>query len=169
LFSLEEIITWLNANAAFGDFRQIHIVSHSNAWRGMSMQTIKKGNRITTASINDAIETGILPKVQSGITKNTQIIFHSCGLGENTDLLSSLQKAFTANAIPKVAAANYFNVFGGKYASHYLAKPYYVFYPTAHSPGPKALAEEIKKTYPTTKLDWFTALKTRSETSLGTP
>ncbi len=169
LFSMEEINHWFNTNALHTTYNEVHIVSHSNSWRGMSLQTTKNGNRITAESLSEAIESKQLPTIINGITEKTQIIFHSCGLGENTALLGQLQKVFSGNNAPKVSAAKHFNVFGGKYASHYLAQPYYVFYPTAQSPGPRALSDEIKTTYPNQNIDWFTALKTRSETGLGTP
>ncbi len=163
LFSAEEIITWLNTHHNYKEYEQIHIVSHSNPWRGMSMKVTKDGQRITT----EALAEETLPKLQAPITENTQVIFHSCGLGENMPLLRELKKVFSTDAAPQVMASPYFNVFGGKYAGHYLAKPYYGFYPTAESPGPYALAKEFKETYPDVSINWFEALKIRQEQQAG--
>ncbi len=167
LHSLEEIINWLNKHANDTDYASIHIVSHSNAWRGMSLRGLKDGERITVASMKIASEK--LLQSTLGITDETSIVFHSCGLGDNPELLKELKDIFSMDANPTVTASPYFNVFGGKYADHYLAKPFYIFHPTAQSPGPLQLASEISKTYPNETMDWFNALKTREETTLGTP
>jgi hypothetical protein len=167
LYSLEEIIAWLNAYE--NKLTEIHIVSHSNPWRGMALQTKQEGPRITQETLQQALAERQWPKAPENMDENTHIIFHSCGLGNNTPLLSLLQKVFSNSKTPQVLASPYFNVFGGKYAAHYIARPYYVFYPTAHSPGPLALAQEMRTSYPNKKIDWFTALKTREETTIGTP
>ncbi|MGC1514641.1 MAG: hypothetical protein WA810_03640, partial [Maribacter sp.] len=82
-------------------------------------------------------------------------------------LLKELQRAFSTKEMPTIYASTLFNVFGGKFAAHYLAKPYYGYYPTAESPGPAQLAKEFTSNYPETEIDWLTALKTREETSFG--
>ncbi|TMM56627.1 hypothetical protein FEE95_08970 [Maribacter algarum] len=168
LFSLNEILTYINHQAENRiHFDEIHIVSHSNAWLGMSLKTIRNGERITLKTLQKTRAENQIKDVQNGITNDTKIIFHSCGLGENQALLQELKDTFTTTKAPKVYASTFFNVFGGKFAGHYLAKPYYTFYPTAESKGPAHLAKEFKSTYPQTQIDWFTAIKTRRETSLG--
>ena len=67
----------------------------------------------------------------------------------------------------KFYATSFFNVFGGKYSGHYLARPYYAFYPTAQSKGPLHLSAKFKKKYPDTDFDWVSAVKTRHETGPG--
>lgn len=186
LSSLDEIIDWINFSGNTNvdcnantekdgaahtgsqtEFDEIHIVSHSNAWSGMSLKTTKTGERITLKTLRAAKKANAISAVRNGITGDTKIIIHSCGLGENHTLLQEVKTAFTAASAPSVYATTFFNVFGGKFAPHYLAKPYYGFYPTAESPGPMQLAKEFKAAYPETKIDWFTALKTRREASLG--
>ena len=170
LFSLNEIIGWLNTNGEGQvEYDEIHIVSHSNAWLGMSLKTTEEGKRITLKTLREAENAHELLDVTSGVTNATKIIFHSCGLGENVNLLQELKHTFTSQYAPKVYASPFFNVFGGKFSGHYLAKPYYVFYPTAESPGPAQLAKEFQAAYPETRIDWFTAMKTRKETVLGKP
>lgn len=166
-FSLEEIIQWLSTNNNHGRYDEIHIVSHSNAWRGMSLPTTKGGDRITKKTLIEALEKKSFPRLDQRITRKTNVIFHSCGLGENDALLQLLQIAFSSEQMPKIYASPYFNVFGGRYASHYLAKPYYVYYPTAQSQGPKALAQEIEASYPEATMEWLSAIKSRGETKVG--
>lgn len=163
LHTLKAIILWLNGNANDIIYDKIHIVSHSNAWRGLSLQTNEDGLRTTATSLQDVA----LPKPNKGITEHTDIIFHSCGLGANKELMKSLKSIFSSDVAPNLFASEYFNVFGGKYASHYLAQPFYVFYPTANSPGNKVLSKEIAHKYPSAILDWLTALGTREETTSG--
>ncbi|MEL0650435.1 hypothetical protein V6246_03315 [Algibacter sp. TI.3.09] len=164
LFSIEEIISFLNETAS-KTYDKIYIVSHSNPWLGMSLKTTKNGERITVETLSESKNN--MPVLKSGVNNTTQIVFHSCGLGANKALLQALKQVFTTVESPKIIASSYFNVFGGKYAGHYLAKPYYGYYPTAESPGPAALSKDFKASYPQTKIDWFTALKTRKETGLG--
>lgn len=163
-----EILNWIRLhydNSMYGD---IHIVSHSNPWRGLSMKTFNEGERITEVTLQEAVHNKkIIPLASNIVSHETKIIFHSCGLGKNKTLLASLKKAFTHNSSVKIYASEHFNVFGGKYAAHYLAKTYYGYYPTAHSPGPRTLASEFKRNYPTIKADWETVLKTRTEQLQG--
>lgn len=165
-FSIAEIIKYLNTSDT-KTYNKIHIVSHSNPWLGMSLKTNKEGERVTVESVFNAKKENKIPVLNHGIINDTKVIFHSCGLGENKALLEVLKQLFTTEKTPVVIASSFFNVFGGKYAGHYLAKPYYGYYPTAESPGPTALSKEFKTKYPAIKIDWFTALKTRKEVALG--
>lgn len=168
LFSIEEILEYINTKAEKETiFDEIHIVSHSNAWLGMSLKTTKIGERITLKTLQDYQESQQVLKIFNGISNNTKIIFHSCGLGENTALLKELQHTFTTQEAPTVYASTLFNIFGGKYAGHYLAKPYYGYYPTAESPGPAQLSNQFARSYPEIEIDWFMALKTREEPAFG--
>lgn len=161
LYSLAEIINWLNKHDE--NYDEIHIVCHSNAWRGMSMKTIKEGERITAESLAKAKKNGLIPELEICVDEDAKIIFHSCGLGENEELLKQLSTIFQT----EVYASSFFNIFGGKYAAHYLAKPFYGFYPTAESPGQYTLAKEFKSNYPDENIDWLNALKTRKEQRPG--
>ncbi len=168
LFSVNGIIGWLNANTeGRTEWDEIHIVSHSSAWSGMSLKTTKTGERITVKTLREARNGDLISRVKHGVTMDTKIIFHSCGLGENRVLLEELKTVLTAKSAPTVYATAFFNVFGGKFAGHYLAKPYYGFYPTAESPGPLQLSKELKAAYPEIQIDWMTALKTRREAFFG--
>ncbi len=163
LHALDAIIIWLNEHADDKVYDKIHIVSHSNAWRGMALQTAQDGKRITPTTLEESS----LPKPNNSITENTKIIFHSCGLGANKNLMKALKTAFSSDVSPNLYASEFFNVFGGKYASHYLAQPFYVFYPTANSPGNLDLSKEIAHKYMSASLNWLTALDTREETTSG--
>ena len=165
--SLEEIVKWLSTHHNYKRYRTIHIVSHSNPWRGISLKAKKNGERITLDRLKELKETVTLPMLDNFVKSDTKIVFHACGLGENKALLKELQTVFTVDEVPQMYASSYFTVFGGKYAGHYLAKPYYGYYPTAESPGPLALAKEMKQRYPTIPMDWMNALKTKEETQLG--
>ncbi|MFT7073459.1 MAG: hypothetical protein ACJA1Z_002103 [Patiriisocius sp.] len=159
-YSLEEMITYFNKQEL--SHQEIHIVSHRNPWAGISLKTSKEGVGVSVNSISQTA----LPKLKNNSTCEKIIVFHSGGLGESKALLFKLKEVFRARTSTKIGASKYFNVFGGKYADHYLAKPYYVFYPTAYSPGPMSLSQEIKTQCPMNQIDWFTALKAREETAL---
>ena len=166
LYSLNEIVEYLDLHQSGKSYAKIHIVSHSNPWRGMSLKTIKDGERITAKSLDTYLKTH-KRRLIKGISNDTNIIFHSCGLGENTALLTQLKKVFHQSTQPQLIASSYFNVFGGKYAAHYLAKPYYVFYPTGQSKGPLALSKEIATDHPDKQINWREALAIREEPALG--
>jgi len=165
LYTIDDIVNYLNrAGENQVRFNEIHIVSHSNAWLGMSLKTTRTGKRITVKTLQNLAKEHAIETMCDYITSNSKIIFHSCGLGENQPLLQELKNTFKAG---QVVASSYFNVFGGKYAGHYLAKPYYGYYPTAESLGPAHISKEFKETYPEVNIDWFTAIKTRKESSFG--
>lgn len=169
-FSLQEIITWLNKNYDGNDFGEIHIVSKSNPWRGLSLETIIKGDRTTKESLRKAMTQGSLPTLNNVISSKTKIVFHSYGVGENVELMKTLKDAFVTDVVPSVVASPYYNIFGGEFSDHYLAKPYYGFYPTAGSPGKVDLSKEFARTYPDEKdIDWYDALHNVAERYIGDP
>ncbi|MEO1011634.1 MAG: hypothetical protein AAFX53_10040 [Bacteroidota bacterium] len=168
LSSLEGIVQWLNGKAKRGKtFGEIHIVSHGNPWLGMSLKTTEQGERVSLETLSSEGIKEKIPQMTNGILTGTRIVFHSCGLAENTALIAQLKLFFTSLKIPLVYASPWFTVFGGKYAPKYLAKPYYGFYPTAESPGPLALSKEFAQKYPQTDIDWFSAIRTRMEKGFG--
>lgn len=169
-YSLEEIILWLNNNENDVFFSEIHIVNHSNPWRGMSLKTEKNGLRITTKTLQEALKNKQLPKLHKKGIKHTNITFHSCGLGNNVNLLKVLKTALSSNESPTIIASPYFNVFDKTFNNHYLAKPFYVFYPTSKSPGKTDLSKEIAKKYPNEKkINWSKSLNNKTENYVGEP
>lgn len=167
-FSMQEIFTWLNKNYDGSPYGELHIVSHSNPWRGLSLETVIKGDRVTATSLQKVMAENKLPSLENGILQSTKVIFHSCGLGENQELMKALKTAFVAEEAAQVVASPYYNVFGGEFSEHYLAKPYYVFYPTANSPGKVDLSKEIARKYPEEKeIDWYDALNNEKERYVG--
>ena len=167
-YSLEEIIVWLNENGMQHPFSEIHIVNKSNPYKGMHLETVVRGDKITAETLRKSITQCTLPKLENVVNNNSTIVFHASGLVENKALLKTLKDAFHAKENPKVIASPYHTVFGGKFSNHYLAQPYYVFYPTAYSPGKIDLSKEIAKKYPEeTEIDWFDALNNEEERYVG--
>ncbi len=167
-YSLEEIITWLNKNATKNPYGEVHIVNQSNPYKGMNLETIVRGEKITTETLRKSITQGTLPTLKNVVNNNTKIVFHASGLVENTALLKTLKDAFSAKHLPKVVASPYHTIFGGKFSNHYLAQPYYVFYPTSKSPGKTDLSKEIAKKYPEEKdINWYDALNNEEERYVG--
>ncbi|WP_299017242.1 hypothetical protein [uncultured Polaribacter sp.] len=167
-YSLEEIILWLNKNGKSNPFGEIHIVNKSNPYKGMNLETTIHGNKITAETLRRTITQGTLPTLENVVNNNSKIIFHASGLIENLELLRTLKDAFHAKENPKVVASPYHTIFGGKFSNHYLAKPFYVFYPTANSPGITDLSKEIAKKYPEeTEINWYDALNNSEERYVG--
>jgi len=156
--SLESIINWMNSNYKNGIYTDIHIVSHSNSWRGMSLKTSNDTlERINYQTLNKAVNKQNIPKLEADLAENSKLIFHSCGLGNNPKLVSLLKSVFSSNYTPITYVSQHYNVFDNK-KQHYLAKTYYVYYPTAHSTGKLDLSKELAQKYPDVKMDWFDAL-----------
>ncbi|MDP2541367.1 hypothetical protein CSC81_00735 [Tenacibaculum discolor] len=171
-YSVEEIISWMNNNATENPYGEVHIVNNNNPFKAMNLETVIKGDKVTAETLQKTITKGSLPSVKSeAITDDTKIIFHTNQLAENTDLVNTLKSAFiTENKVPQVVASPYYNVFGGEFSNHYLAQPYYVFYPTANSPGKVDLSKEIAKKYPEEKeISWYDALNNEKERYVGEP
>lgn len=171
-YSVEEIISWMNNNATENPYGEVHIVNNNNPFRAMNLETVVNGDKVTAETLQKTITKGALPSVKNeAITDDTRIIFHTNQLAENTDLVNTLKSAFiTKNKIPQVVVSPYYNVFGGEFSNHYLAQPYYVFYPTANSPGKVDLSKEIAKKYPEEKeIAWYDALNNERERYVGEP
>ena len=168
LYSLAEILEWMKLHYDRNVHGDIHIVSHSNPWRGLSMKTTANGERISEAILEKAIaDNSLYPLDKDILADDTKLIFHACGLGQNKSLLALLKNALTQNDSISVYASELYNVFGGKYADHYLANTYYGYYPTSLSPGPRQLAKEFRAKYPHVNADWEQVLKTRTEQLSG--
>ncbi len=167
-YSLEEIINWLNKNESEISYGEIHIVNKSNPFKGMTLETVVKGETITTETLRKHITKGTLPILQESVNANSKIIFHANGLGENKELMKTFKDAFCSDELPSVVASPYFSIFDGEFTKHYLAKPHYIFYPTAYSPGKVDLSKEIAKKYPEEKdINWLDALNNKEERFVG--
>jgi hypothetical protein len=109
-----------------------------------------------------------LPTLKNVVNNNSKIIFHAAGLVEKKALLKTLKDTFYTTESPRVVASQYQSIFGGKFSNHYLAKWYYIFYPTAYAPVKTDLSKEIAKKYPQEKdNDWFDALNNEKERYIG--
>ena len=167
-YSLEEIINWLNTNESENPYGEIHIVNKSNPFKGMTLETVIKGEKVTAETLRKNITKGTLPILQGSINANSKIIFHANGLGENKELMDTFKDAFCADELPNVVASPYYSIFDGEFTKHYLAKPHYVFYPTAFSPGKVDLSKEIATKYPEEKdINWLDALNNKEERFVG--
>ena len=167
-YSLEEIINWLNNNESENPYGEIHIVNKSNPFKGMTLETVIKGEKVTAETLRKNITKGTLPILKESVNGNSKIIFHANGLGENKELMDTFKDAFCADELPNVVASPYYSIFNGEFTKHYLAKPHYVFYPTAYSPGKVDLSKEIAKKYPEEKdINWLDALNNKEERFVG--
>ena len=167
-YSLEEIINWLNKNDNDKVYGEIHIVNKSDSYKGLSLETLINGEKVTTETLRKNITKGTLPILNESVNSNSKIIIHANGLGKNISLMKTFKDAFCAEEVPNVIASPYYSIFDGKFSKHYLAEAYYIFYPTANSPGKTDLSKEISKKYPEEKnIDWYDALNNEEERYIG--
>tara|TARA_R110002124_G_scaffold201568_2_gene368092 strand:+ start:208 stop:1284 length:1077 start_codon:yes stop_codon:yes gene_type:complete len=166
-FSLQEIISWLNNNYDDRLYSDIHIVSENNPWKGMHLETAINGEIVNEKTLKNAVLNDEIPKLDKGIAEDTNVVFHSPVLASNTTLIEELKTVFSTNKQPKIIATPYYTVFGGEFSTYYLAKPFYGFYPTAHSPGKVDLSKEFAKKYSNENVDWLETLYNESERYVG--
>lgn len=167
-FSIEEIIKWLNYNKNGNKYGEIHIVNKSNPFEGLDLETTIRGEKVTEKTLKSSLSKAKLPKLQHVITANTKVIFHANGIGENKQLLTTLKTVFSTDKTPIILASTYNSLFDTTFSEHHLATAYYVFYPTANSPGKTDLSKEIAKKYPSEKeIHWFDALNNEEERYIG--
>ena len=167
-YSLEEIISWLNNNYDERLYSNIHIVSENNPYKGMDLETTIKGEIVNENSLRNALMNNEIPKLLKGIAGDTNVIFHAPALADNSNLLQGLKNVFSTKKQPKIITTPYYTVFGSQFSKYYLAKPYYLFYPTSKSPGKVDLSKEFAKNYPKEKdIDWLETLYNDYERYVG--
>lgn len=166
-YSLQEMLLWLNINYNDKPYSEIHIVSN-NKWTELPIETTIKGKRVNAHSIQESIESGELPALNSNILQpQSKLVFHASNLGSDTLLLDGFKKVFSTDIVPTVVAAEMVSVFDSEFTAHYLAKPYYTFYPTANSPGRVDLGKQFAKSYPNSSIDWLSAMNNQTERFQG--
>lgn len=169
-FAIEEIIDWLNTNATAHPYGDIHIVNNNKPQFGLQLETTVNGTKASAKNLQECIDNGSLPALKNVLTDESKLIFHINELAQNTQLINTLKAAFITDKTPQIIASPYFSVFGGSFSNHYMAQPYYVFYPTAESPGKVDLSKEIAKKYPNEKeIEWYSALTNERERYVGEP
>lgn len=166
-FSLQEIIAWLNNNYDDRLYSNIHIVSENNPWKGMQLETTINGGIVNERTLRNTLINDELPKLEKGITEETNVVFHAPALANQVNLMQGLKNVFSTNKQPNIVATPYYTVFGGEFSKYHLEKPYYGFYPTAHSPGKVDLSKEFAKKYPNEDIDWLETLYNESERYVG--
>jgi len=165
-YSLQEIILWLNINSGKKQFSEVHIVTN-NKMSQVQLETTIKGKTLSSLSIKESIEEGLLPKLDNVLKNNAKVIVHSSGLGSNTALIDEFKEVFSTDVTSSVIASENVSVFGSEFTGHLLAKPYYGFYPTANSPGRVDLSKEFAAKYPNSEIDWLSAMSNTSERFQG--
>ena len=167
-YSLQEIISWLNNNYDDRLYSDIHIVSENNPWKGMDLETAIDGEIVNENTLRNALINDKLPKLLFGIAEDTNVIFHAPTLANSSNLIQNLKNVFSTTKQPRIVATPYYTVFGSQFSKYYLAKPYYAFYPTAHSPGKVDLSKAFAKKYPNEKgIDWLETLYNDYERYVG--
>ncbi|AXG72458.1 hypothetical protein KORDIASMS9_04732 [Kordia sp. SMS9] len=166
-FSLQEIIMWLNKNHNAQDFEEIHIINKGNSKKGLSLETTIHGDVLSQESLLNCLKENKLPKLESVLSADSKLVFHTSELGKNKQLLQVLKQTFTANHQPKVFATPLATVFNGQFQQHFLAKVFYGYYPTAQSPGNIDLSKQFIRKYPLEDIHWLDAIRTKEEGEPG--
>ena len=145
----------------------INLVSHGNQWLGLSVRVTPESKRASTERISQYIEDGTLSALpNSVIDENTGVFVHGCGVGNNTELLLLLAKAFrNADTIPQVNASRYFEYYTSvRYkgaivrSEKYEARAWTVNYKMGYKPSDLILQNKLQTKYPDAGMKWQDAL-----------
>lgn len=144
----------------------INLVSHGNQWTGLSVRITPEIKRTTTARLEECIADGTwkpLPEVV--VDKDTEILLHGCGVGNNQRLINTLAVAFGGHDHqPVVRASKLFEYYASinnndiSETEHYLANTWTVSYRMGERPGTMQLMNELREKYPHAAVDWHGAL-----------
>jgi len=168
-FSLQENSSWLNNKYDDRLYADIHIVNENNPWKGMHLETAINGKIVNENTLRNDLLNNELPKVEKRIADDTKIVVHVPALGSNTNLIEGMKTVFSSNKQPNIVATPFYTIFGGEFSKYHLAKPFYEFYPTAHSPGKVDVSKAFAKKYPQEDIDWLETLYNESERYVGDP
>lgn len=161
--SLNEVYGIINDryNSSGQPFSELHLVVHSNPWRGLSLPIDKEGSRIDNENLGHAMANAeLLPIHDGAIDSLTTVHIHACGLGNNTELVESLRK--TLNNARMSVSDGYVNFTqkDGRYEKSEM-EVFYAFYPTAHKPADLHLNRQLKARYPEHNINWLESLKNK--------
>jgi len=135
------------------------MVAHSNPWAGINLAVDQGDERVSYQSLSDAFyHHEISPLNSSVVDSNTTLHFHSCGLGNNNDLISLFADIF--NDCQVNASTGYVNFSDNQgFFTRNEMKVFYAFYPTAYRPANLILASQLSKRYPEVDKDWLAEIE----------
>lgn len=176
--SLKSVRDYLNDNppANGRPWGLINLVSHGNEWYGMSVPVAPNSKRSTTERIEEYINNGkFTPVTDSLVDDSTEVFLHGCGLGNDSDLLKIISKAFGGNDKRPVVTASklkeyYFSIRNSDRvlkSQLYYAKTWEVYYKFKNKPGDNELISEFQKKYPSDTVNWSAAIKNTDPSTPG--
>ncbi len=168
--SLLEVRNYLENNAPDNDlpWGQINLVSHGNQWLGLSVNVTPESKRATQERIKEHIENGSLKALPDDIADSkTEIVIHSCGVGNNPRLVDIISKAFGGeHNRPMAKASTLFEYYESKRdgdklieSKRYFANAWHVNYKKGYKPEKKVLENMLRIKYPNEKINWTEAIE----------
>lgn len=153
-------------------YETINIVVHSNPWSGLSLPIIDGGERITAELLEEAYQNNIIEAIQDEIVdRDTKIIVHACGLGNNEALTNSLKKVIGGNdgQVPEIISSKNYVNFTNDNEQYFKSEmqAFYAFYPTAYKPADLHLARQLSNRYPNEDLEWLSAIQDENISASG--
>lgn len=144
----------------------INLVSHGNQWTGLSVRVTPDIKRTTTAKLAECMADGTWKRLpETVVDKDTEIILHGCGVGNNQPLINTLAMAFGGqDHQPVVRASRLFEYYASvmdndiSETEHYLADTWTVSYRMGERPATTELMNAFREKYPHTAIDWYGAL-----------
>ncbi len=163
--SLLEVRNFLAQHADGLAWGNIHLVVHSNEWKGLGVSVFPEGKRANSQSLKTAInEQAFLPLPDSILDRQTEMIFYGCGLGKNKKLMNALSVAFGGvdDQKPVLRSSKLFIQYGKNETGmmeRYLTEFWYGYFPTGNRPHASTLAKQFQQNHPEVVLDFEEALE----------
>ncbi len=143
---------------------KINLVVHGNEWSGLGVATLPGGKRTTISTLEAAMEGNALQPLPDHIADVcTEIHIHGCAVGKNIYLLQMIGKAFGASQPLPVKSSVHFVRYEPSEKNPSIShrsqlESWHAFYPKTYRPSDDKLIAQLKKRYPTVKIDWQDAL-----------
>jgi len=164
--SLTEVQDYLIKEVSDRPWKLINLVSHGNQFTGLSVRIEPGGKRASPQQLTKYIDNSKLKELPNHVINNdTRIILHGCGLGNNEELLTLVQKVFsTKNSIPKFTASKHFEYYvtiseNNIHPIKYQADNWPIYYRKGYKPSDGVLGRRLSKKYPNSTINWIEALK----------
>ena len=152
----------------------INLVSHGNPYLGLSVKISPDGKRATADRIRESIENGRLQRLPEYlIDDDTQLVLHSCGLGNNRNLVDAITSAFsTKEASPKVEASPYFEYYvpdkeNKQQVRKFMGGFWFFHYKMGYKPENMVIENKLANKYPDSDVNWKQALMKEEASEVG--
>jgi len=142
----------------------VQLVVHGNLGGQMALPLFPGGDFLGSRALASAVDRGRFQALPDALLDaRSELRIHGCALGQNTELLRGLSKAFGGSdpQRPLVRSSRYFTCYQAAAQApptRFLSEAWSVVYPAGRAPSPEALKVRFQKERPGQDLDLADAL-----------